>query len=511
LRYNAFNKRQERLFAVAMKILASDFYTYYKPSKCPLRVYLLEADHKPSPPGPLEELLVRLGERHEKHHLSTFPQVVDLSNLPFDERLERTRREIHKGAPVIYQGAFSSDCSGEAGSVTLRGQPDFLIRQGGGYLIRDCKLSRRINEDDHPDIIAQLQFYRYLFQSSSGIHPVRLEVFSGSKEVVQVDYEGDDRLLTRIRELEKIKIQPEEPYTPVGWSKCSGCGFFQRCWPLAEERRDAACVPGVTLNLSSALRDMGIATLDELLSRFTADKLAHVRVPHGDRLRRVGSSAEKIMVNARALATGAEIVTGRPDIPLSENYVMFDLEGLPPYLDDLDRIYLWGVKVMGDEPSEFMPALGGFGSDGDREGWEGFLRVCANIFDGYGDIPFVHWSSYERTKVRSYLDRYGDRDGVAGRVLDNLFDLLPAFRGSVSLPIPSYSLKVVEKYIGFNRTMGEYGGEWAIAKYIEAVETEDEVARMNIMGKIVEYNEEDLDATWAVMNWFRARLDKDGG
>ena len=113
--------------------------------------------------------------------------------------------------------------------------------------------------------------------------------------------------------------------------------------------------------------------------------------------------------------------------------------------------------------------------------------------------------------MRSYLDRYGDRDGVAGRVLDNLFDLLPAFRGSVSLPIPSYSLKVVEKYIGFNRTMGEYGGEWAIAKYIEAVETEDEVARMNIMGKIVEYNEEDLDATWAVMNWFRARLDKDGG
>lgn len=489
-----------------MKILASDFYTYYKPSECPLRVYLLEAGHKPSPPGPLEELLVRLGERHEKDHLSTFPQVVDLGDLPFGERLERTQRELDLGAPVIYQGAFSTTCFGVGGMVTLTGQPDFLIRKDGGYLIRDCKLSRRINTVDHPDIIAQLQLYGYLFEQSTGTYPLGLEVFSGSKEIVQVDEEGDDWLLIRIRKLERIKSQPEEPYTPVGWSKCSGCGFFQRCWPRAEKRRDAACVPGVTLNLSSALRDMGIVTIDELLSRFTAEELADFRVPHGDRVRRVGSSAAKIMVNARALATGAEIVTGSIAIPVSKNYAMFDLEGLPPYLDDLDRIYLWGVKVMGNEPSEFMPALGGFGSDGDREGWEGFLLVCANIFDRYGDIPFVHWSSYERTKVRSYLDRYGDRDGLAGRVLDNLFDLLPALRGSISLPIPSYSLKVVEKHIGFNRTMGQYGGDWAIAQYIEAVETQDEEAKRKIMGKIIEYNEEDLDATWAVMNWFRARL-----
>ena len=41
---------------------------------------------------------------------------------------------------------------------------------------------------------------------------------------------------------------------------------------------------------------------------------------------------------------------------------------------------------------------------------------------------------------------------------------------------------------------------------VEAVETQDEEAKRKIMGKIIEYNEEDLDATWAVMNWFRARL-----
>jgi len=36
---------------------------------------------------------------------------------------------------------------------------------------------------------------------------------------------------------------------------------------------------------------------------------------------------------------------------------MFDLEGLPPFLDELDRIYLWGVQVFGESPSEYLGVL----------------------------------------------------------------------------------------------------------------------------------------------------------
>jgi predicted RecB family nuclease len=45
------------------------------------------------------------------------------------------------------------------------------------------------------------------------------------------------------------------------------------------------------------------------------------------------------------------------------------------------------------------------------------------------------------------------------------------------ISVPSYSLKVAEKYIGFERTQDEYGGDWAMAKYIEATELEDEAER----------------------------------
>ncbi len=110
-----------------------------------------------------------------------------------------------------------------------------------------------------------------------------------------------------------------------------------------------------------------------------------------------------------------EIVIGTPAIPESKNYVMFDLEGLPPQLDELDKIYLWGMQVFGEKPEVFLYSLAEMGLDGDKRGWVNFLKIAGNIFDEYGEIPFVHWASYEKTKINTYIKRYGDLDGIARR------------------------------------------------------------------------------------------------
>jgi predicted RecB family nuclease len=71
--------------------------------------------------------------------------------------------------------------------------------------------------------------------------------------------------------------------------------------------------------------------------------------------------------------------------------------------------------------------------------------------------------------------------------------------------LPSYSLKVVEEYVGFRRSQDEYGGNWALAQFILATETQDENERNQRMGEILKYNEEDLAATWAVFDWLRSK------
>jgi len=240
-----------------------------------------------------------------------------------------------------------------------------------------------------------------------------------------------------------------------------------------------------------------------LLEQFNESSLAEFKRPWGKSERKVGALAPKILTLARALDSGKQELLAKPEIPDSENYVMFDLEGLPPQLDELDKIYLWGFQVFGERASPFEGVLAGMAPDGDREGWKSFLKRVGAVFSSYGDIPFVHWHHYEKTYLNRYSERYGDSDGIAERVKGNLLDLLPVTQRAVALPIPSYSLKVVENYVGFKRTQDEYGGDWAMAKFIEATETRDPKAREELMDQILRYNEEDLQATWAVFQWLR--------
>jgi predicted RecB family nuclease len=264
-------------------------------------------------------------------------------------------------------------------------------------------------------------------------------------------------------------------------------------------------VPDVDQSLARTLRGIGVSTRKELLVKFDFVSLSELKRSHGQSERRVGKAANRIIHFAQAMETQQEKILAAPAIPLFPNYVMFDLEGMPPHLDEIEKIYLWGMQVFGEKPSEFMPAVAGFGPEGDRDCWLAFLENARRVFESHGDIPFVHWASYEKTKLSLYVDRFGDVDGIVARVKANLLDLLTVARNSIVLPLPSFSLKVVEKYVGFTRTLEEAGGQWAMATFIEATETSDELKRKQLMNDILKYNQEDLAATWAVFEWLKTR------
>jgi predicted RecB family nuclease len=445
-----------------LRLTATDFYTYFRPSKCELRIYLKSIGMVEGPPGPFAEILFKLGDRHEKAHLATFPEYADLSEGTIQGRIKRTKQDIQKGTPVLYQAVLRSEYELKWVACEIVGEPDFLVRQGDDYIICDSKLSRRISEKDHPEILRQLEIYGWLYEQTFWKPPLALQVHSGSGDIVKVPYDGGVKALGYLEEILDLKLSKSEPFSPVGWSKCGGCPFHGFCWPRAEKERDVALVHGVDQGLAMALKDLGIHTINDLRNRFQEDSLAELKRPYGKGMRKVGKSAGSILLMAKAMSENKEFLIQKPSIPEHPNYVMFDLEGLPPQLDDLEKIYLWGMQVFGENQGDFLPALAGFGED-------------------------------------------GDRDGIAGRVKKNLIDLLPITQRSIALPLPSYSLKVVEKYVGFKRTLNEVAGDWAMAKYIEAIETQDLDVRNDIMTQILKYNREDLEATWKVLKWLKAK------
>jgi len=485
------------------RLVATDFFGLHRPSRCTLRVWLRQHGVKESPRGPFADLLIAQGDEHEEAHLARYPDHLDLGSCEIAERVERTRDAISSCSGVVYQGALSARTTLAGINVEIVGVPDFLLPSGTSYLVRDSKVARRINDGRRPEITLQMQTYGWLYERTFGSPPVALQIHNGAGEIRDVPYDGGERALAELEEILSIRLAEEPPNEIVGWSKCSGCRYFERCWPAAVAQRSIGLLPRVDRGLIGELTARGVTTLDELLERFDSESLATLDRPRGSGRAPVGNRADRILLSARALVENRPIVLETPAFPEHPNYVMFDLEGLMPRLNEVEKIYLWGMQVFGEHPGEFRAATADFGDGGDREGWEAFLTEAEAIFAEHGDIPFVHWARYEKTKIDLYVNRYGDRDGVAERVRKNLLDLLPITYESVVVPLSNYGLKSIEELVGFERTLKGAGGEWSVARYLEATETEDRDLRAAIMDEILTYNREDLEATWAVMKWLQ--------
>ena len=301
-----------------MRLTASDFMTYWRPSACELRVFLHEKGEPEAEPGAFDEVMRRLGIRHEQEHLATLGPYLDLSTVLIDERVGRTLEAIANKVPVIYQPAFSVRHRIAGTDVEIVGAPDFLILDGDGYVIRDCKMSRHIEAEIHPEIIVQVQLYGWLFERSTGVPAKALQVYNGMKEIVRVEDDGGEWALAVLDNLLRIRQLDEEPYEPVGWSKCGGCGFNERCMDKAEADGSVALVPDVDQSLARTLRGIGVSTRKELLAKFDFVSLSELKRPHGQSQRRVGKTAERIIQFAESMETQQEKIlcrSGNPALP----------------------------------------------------------------------------------------------------------------------------------------------------------------------------------------------------
>jgi len=260
-----------------MRLTPSDTVTLYRPTLCSNRVFLRQRGEPEGEPSAFEQVLRRLGIQHEQEHVATLGAYVDLSGVAFDKRVGKTLEAITNRVAVIYQPAFQVSTTISGTIVEIVGMPDFLIFDGNGYVIRDSKMSRHIDEENHPEILLQVGLYGWLFTIACGSRPKAIQVHSGTNEIVDIPYDGGTSALMMLERLLALKQLEQEQYEPVGWSKCGGCGFNERCWAEAEAASDVALIPDVDQNLAKALHAIGVCTRKELLTRFDVGSLSEFK------------------------------------------------------------------------------------------------------------------------------------------------------------------------------------------------------------------------------------------
>ena len=183
----------------------------------------------------------------------------------------------------------------------VTGIPDFLIKDGNSYKIRDCKLARHADQERHEEIPLQLQLYGWLFEMTFRRPPALLEAYLGDGSIVPISYNGGAAALKVLKDISELARHSVEPFSPVGWSKCGACGFQPRCWKLAEESNDVALVFGVDQATAIALKEKGIRSIEELIGRFDENTLSDLKKARGSQMVRVGKAATRILQQAEAL------------------------------------------------------------------------------------------------------------------------------------------------------------------------------------------------------------------
>lgn len=198
-----------------MTLTGTDFYRAYRPSECDLRLWLHHHRVKPADPGPFEEVIRRLGERHERARPTVLGDALNLSEGTLDERHRRALEAIRAGTQIIYQPVFMATVCLGGRDCAVTGIPDFLIRESNGYVIHDVKMSLRITESAHPEILWQLRFYGLLFEIATGTAPLRLEVINGQGAIVLVDPVPAATVEDQLARLRDVVEATQAPFEPV--------------------------------------------------------------------------------------------------------------------------------------------------------------------------------------------------------------------------------------------------------------------------------------------------------
>jgi predicted RecB family nuclease len=488
-----------------IQLKSSDIFHFYKPSRCERRLYLMEF-----PPEQFETAhlshLKEADQQLERHFLKGLQDFKDLSKGPNVSRLRDSMKAWMDKKPVLYKPLFSYTYAWQGQDFELMLEPDFLVWDDEGYCLRLCRNARKINRENHADLILMAQYQGWLYAQIFGEAPPHLEIYNNSGRLLEIKPAEPEFIENQVQQFLALKSSPELPYSPISWTKCQSCAFREYCWDKAEEIQDIALVPMLEARLILALREAGAKTVNDFLALFPEERLAEFIWHEGQNPRKIGAEkAHNMRQMAQVVLTGRPHLLQDPQLPQTAYWAMFDLEGVPAQPGHSERVYLWGLSLMGPDGEDNLQTLAPHLSrKADQTAWMEFLAKAGKIFETHGDIPFIHWGSFEVQSLKLYSQRYGDPQGIARRVKKNLLDFWALLKASVLIPLPSYSLKVIEQYVGFDRPDKETGGYWSVVSYLKSTSTRNQSKQLRLQQELLDYNHADLVAMWHVVEWFQA-------
>lgn len=456
-------------------------------SLCTRRVWLdNKADFELAPAkDAFEQLVIDLGLAHEQAVLQKLSGAfaVHTATSP-----EETKRLISERVPVIYQAQLVDEECG------LIGFPDFLIlHESGEYQAADAKLSL---SEEKKEIQVQLGLYRRMLASQ-----LPAIVFLGNDTQALIGDEANTVANQFLTEMREILSSEDELIVRYSHSKCRTCPYYTHCKPAFEANEELSLLYGIQGRAASGLEDAGISTITQLAA---TDPGAIPDIPylkgHEKKLRAV--------LQAKSYLTGEVSQLSPVTLPEGQ-WIHFDIEDNPLTGNGEKHVYLWGFLVPDYEHNHFEYVWTDIDEE-DEQGWLQFIAKVEEYRQRYPNLILAHYSSHERSTIRSYAKRYGMEDNETVTYLlgdeSPLFDLQKPVLDSLVLPLQGYGLKDICKHkdlVNFQWQDDDSGSQWSVVQFNRFLTETDPQTKASLKAEILGYNRDDVTATRRLEEWLR--------
>ena len=428
---------------------------------------------------------------------------------------EATLALMHRGVDLIYRGILQMSYSCPQGEAKLVGRPRLLIKQPTpsrfwewSYVPADLKLGKR------PKAEYQLvaAFHAQILASVQGTWPETARLIFRQKNPFAVNLElRVPQMEAALSELIEMLASKQEPEVFISRQKCNLCLWYSSCHSLASSQQHLSLVPGVTPSRYAILKALNLTALDSLAG--VEPEILTIYPEFA------GAIGDRVVLQARSLLENRPFFSWDltikqrefdryPDPLPANSYLLpqlisapvelyFDIEAQPE--NNLD--YLHGVLVVDNrnKTQKFKVMLAEKPAE---EGaiWEQLLK----LFWQYPIAPIYHFCEYETQTIKRLAKVYHTPAYRWQPLLKRCVDIHRLIRETATLPVESYALKHIARWLGFDWRDENANGAQSVCWYEQWLNTGDR----SLLEAIVRYNEDDCYATYSVKKWLESFLNK---
>ena len=465
---------------------------------------------KPRYPDPYAAILARHGADHEQRYVASLQAegLKCVSAKPSeatraDESLRRTLEGMHAGVDVIVQARLEGgDIAGYADILRKVATPSAL--GAWSYEAHDTKLTR----DTKGGTILQLSAYSHMLAEMQGVMPAAFYVVTpvATERYLVSDYGAYYRLVRRTldRELAKGHEQLLVEYYPEPVEACQMCAWEARCEQRRRNDDHLSYIAGSTRAQRVELTTQGVTTLAAAAAmpvpvtfkpargaRESYDRLGNqARVQHQQRTER------RPVVEQFPIEVGKGLC--RLPAPCAGD-LFLDLEGAS-FAREGGREYLIGLcSVDGTYSAKWA-----FDDEQEKRAFEEVMDALTSAAAADPAMHIYHFNHYETTAFKKLASRYVTRVDELDALLsgERFVDLYPIVRQAVRAGVESYSIKQLEQYYSFARSVALLNVRQPLMAIEIALDAKAPDAITNEIRDVVQgYNADDCRSTLALRNW----------